>query len=601
MARNTNKPNTVSIDVDKIEVNDDFLDKVGGWTSFYRCYPFIFAEDFLGVKLHPFQKILLYQMFHNDFSMFLASRGLGKSWLTAIFVVCTCVLRPRVKVIVSAGVKKQSLEVVNYIKALYNESECLRKSITYISDSVNDPKVDFASGSSFKVVVSNDNARGARSNVIFVDEARMVDLDIITTVLRPMNATHRPCKFHDLPEWKDYPKEENKEIYASSTYYCHHWLYDKFKDYIEQMQNGKSYFVADLPYQVSVMSGLKSKKQIYNQMTESTFNPTSWAMESCGRWVGQDSSAFFRNELLEDCRRIKKPFYEPEIYEIISTKNKKYVDMSKIVNKKEEKQNEVRLLFADIALASGSENDASVIGVMRLIPRKKIIGGVERWFYEREIPYMKAITGGRVDDQALEIKRLFNIFNCDYFVLDGQGVGQAIGDELSKPLTNDITGEEYLTPWVAINDDKWKERCIYPNAKPVMYVIHGSAQLNSDMHYEMLNCMTQKKISFVINEIEAKNVVDGIKGFSEMDIDLQTRIMEQYYRSSVLINEMINLKKIDKENGIIKLQEPTNGRKDHYMACAYANWIATTEFESKFNAVKKKRSSLSLSLYTPKR
>lgn len=78
MARNTNKPirQTTALDVDQIDVSKDFLDNVGEWSSFYRKYPFVFAEDFLGVKLHPFQKILLYQMFNNDFSMFLAARGL---------------------------------------------------------------------------------------------------------------------------------------------------------------------------------------------------------------------------------------------------------------------------------------------------------------------------------------------------------------------------------------------------------------------------------------------------------------------------------------------------------------------------------------------
>lgn len=162
MARNTNKPvNNAIIDVEQIDVSKEFLDNVSEWTSFYRKYPFVFAEDFLGVKLHPFQKILLYQMFNNDFSMFLAARGLGKSFLLAIFISCYAILYPRVKIVVSAAVKRQSLEVINYVKALYDESECLRRSVSYLSDSINDPRVAFASGSTFKVVVSNDNARGS--------------------------------------------------------------------------------------------------------------------------------------------------------------------------------------------------------------------------------------------------------------------------------------------------------------------------------------------------------------------------------------------------------------------------------------------------------
>lgn len=582
MARNTNKPvnHAITIDVDQIDVSSDFLDNVGEWTSFYRCYPFVFAEDFLGVKLHPFQKILLYQMFHNDFSMFLAARGLGKSFLLAIFIVCYAVLYPRVKIVVSAAIKRQSLEVINYVKALYDESECLRRSVTYLSDSINDPRVAFASGSTFKVVVSNDNARGARTNVLVVDEARMVNLDAVTTILRPMAATYRPCKFYELPEWRDYPKEENKEIYTSSTYYCHHWLYDKFNDFINQMASGKSYFVADLPYQISVKAGMKSMKQIENQMTEDTFDVTKFAMEMEGRWIGQDSSSFFKHETLQPCRKLKKPFYADSIASVIAHKNKKYLKMDKIKSKTID-DNEIRVLFADIAIASSTTkqaNDNTVIGVMRLIPHM-VNGDESRKYYAREVVYMKAISGMRIDHQAIEIRKAFDMFKCDYVVLDGQGIGHTMYEELSKPITDTVTGIEYNVPWSCINYDKWKEKCTYPNAKPVIYAFIGSAKLNSDMHYEMLNCLTKKTISFVISEMESKEIIGAIGDLSTINIEDRATISEQYIQADMLMNEMMNLKRVDRDGGIVKLVEPSNGYKDRYMAVAMGNYMVTAEIE----------------------
>lgn len=161
MARNTNKPiNGFVIDIDRMEVSKDFLESASEWASFYRCYPFKFAEDFLGIKLEPFQKILLYQMFHNDFNMFCASRGLGKSWLLSVFVICWAVLYPGSKIVISAGQKRMCLEVINYIKSFYDDSECLRRSVSFLSDSINDAKVAWVGGSTFKIAVANDNARG---------------------------------------------------------------------------------------------------------------------------------------------------------------------------------------------------------------------------------------------------------------------------------------------------------------------------------------------------------------------------------------------------------------------------------------------------------
>ena len=58
-----------------ITSNEKFMNKVKLWTSFYRKYPFKFAEDYLNLELKLFQKILLYCMFHFHFFMFIAARG----------------------------------------------------------------------------------------------------------------------------------------------------------------------------------------------------------------------------------------------------------------------------------------------------------------------------------------------------------------------------------------------------------------------------------------------------------------------------------------------------------------------------------------------
>ena len=63
-------------------------------------------------------------------------------------------------------------------------------------------------------------------------------------------------------------------------------------------------------------------------------------------------------------------------------------------------------------------------------------------------------------------------------------------------------------------------------------------------------------------------------------------------------NTILNLTRIDKEGGQVKLVEPSNGYKDRYMAVAYASYICSTEFERKLNKIKKKKSSFNFQ-YTP--
>ncbi|MBD5589180.1 terminase large subunit domain-containing protein [Clostridium botulinum] len=156
--------------------NKDFMERVKLYASFYRAFPHKFCEDYLGIKLKLFQKLLLYCMMHFYFFMFIASRGMGKSWLTAIFCVCRAVLYPETKIILSSGNKSQAVEIINYINSFRKNSDCLHREVSYLSDNINNAKVEFFNGSWIRVVASNDGARSKRCNLLIVDEFRMVNI-----------------------------------------------------------------------------------------------------------------------------------------------------------------------------------------------------------------------------------------------------------------------------------------------------------------------------------------------------------------------------------------------------------------------------------------
>lgn len=59
------------------EKSERILQGVAIWCSFYRANPHRFAKDYLKVNLKLFQKILLYGMMHNNYFMYIASRGQG--------------------------------------------------------------------------------------------------------------------------------------------------------------------------------------------------------------------------------------------------------------------------------------------------------------------------------------------------------------------------------------------------------------------------------------------------------------------------------------------------------------------------------------------
>lgn len=59
------------------EKSESILQGVAAWCGFYRSNPHRFCKDYLNITLKRFQKILLYEMMHNNHYMMWAARSLG--------------------------------------------------------------------------------------------------------------------------------------------------------------------------------------------------------------------------------------------------------------------------------------------------------------------------------------------------------------------------------------------------------------------------------------------------------------------------------------------------------------------------------------------
>lgn len=193
--------------------SENLMEGIDLWTSFWRENPHRFIMDYLDVNIHIFQQILIYAMNKSDIFCFIASRGLGKTFLTALYCCCRCILFPGTKINISSKVKSQSNTIISEkIKdELMPRSVALRKEIKEIKTNSNDCSVEFWNGSTIKVLTANDNARSKRSNILIVDEYRMVNEDIINGVLVPTLTAPRQPGYLTKPEYK-HLQEENKEI-----------------------------------------------------------------------------------------------------------------------------------------------------------------------------------------------------------------------------------------------------------------------------------------------------------------------------------------------------------------------------------------------------
>uniref|UniRef100_UPI001C92FAB5 terminase large subunit domain-containing protein n=1 Tax=Bacillus pumilus TaxID=1408 RepID=UPI001C92FAB5 len=248
------------------------------WTAFYRQNPHRFAKDYLGVNLFLYQVLLLWAMNKYSFFMYIAARGQGKSYLIAIYCVIRAILYPNSNIVIASGTKGQArLIITEKIFALKNNSKNLEREISEFKTGANETYVVFKNGSKITAIPSSDNARGYRANILIVDEFRLISKSTIDTVLKPFLNVYRTPPYIQNPKY-EHLLEENKEIYISSAWYKNHWIWESFKTYLNGMMAGKDYFVAVLPWQLSVFHKLLSKKRVEQQRTEDDFDQMSWDM-----------------------------------------------------------------------------------------------------------------------------------------------------------------------------------------------------------------------------------------------------------------------------------------------------------------------------------
>ena len=176
------------------------METVAWRAGYYRNKPHRYVIDVLGLSLNWFQQILLWCMMHYNFVMYLAARGQGKTYLTALFCCVRCILFPGTKIVVSSGTLKQANEVLLKIQDDFmKQSSILRSEIEKCNICQNDASIYFKNGSWIKTRTSSENSRSARANCIVVDEFRMVDETVINTVLRKFLTSPRQPKYLQKP------------------------------------------------------------------------------------------------------------------------------------------------------------------------------------------------------------------------------------------------------------------------------------------------------------------------------------------------------------------------------------------------------------------
>jgi hypothetical protein len=556
----TKSPKTM---IKEKEISEIKRKNIIDWTTFYRRNLHRFVEHYFGIKLHPYQIFWVYLMGIYDTFYAIAARAAAKSWILGVVSLARGVLYPNSEIVIVAATMKQASIILGKISRLRDDYSNIAREIHDLSMTNNKLECTLHNGSKIKVVSASESGRGERSTFTIYEEFRIMEKSVVDAIVKPF-AYSRQAPFMQLPEWKNVI-EEPKEVYISSAYHKGLWWYDEVRTGIKMMMKGKSVCFIAFDYLIAIYHRIKTKKQIEKE--KSTMDEITFLEEYENIPWGENADAYYKLDMFRRNQKIKKAFY-PQRNETYDKKKNPY-DIKK-------QDGEIRIVSVDIATRAGKANDNSVITCTRLLPTH--LG------YEREVGYIETSNGENTILQALRIKQVFYDFSADYIVLDLQQAGIAIYDTLGNTTKDEERDLEYEAFTVmnheSIDKKTYEEllaRTLALNAKPIIYPISGTPQLNNDIAVQYRDKLQKNLVKFLISEMDAEEYFIKTKKdylIADSNVSDRTWLLHPYVQTAIMINESIGLSMV-LNGGLIKLVEQSGARKDRYTSVSYMNYFVS--------------------------
>ena len=308
--------------------------------KFLRENPSFASELFTGVKLFPFQHMAIKAMMESDYFLGIWSRGMSKSFSTAIFALLDAMLHQGVQIGILSKSFRQSKMIFKKIEEISKSPKAtfFAQCITRTSK-MNDEWVMEIGRSSIRALPLGDGEklRGFRFQRMIIDELLLMPEKIYNEVIMPFlsvvdNPTERQ-EVYDLEteliergklkesERRKWPN--NKIIGLSSASYKFEYLYKLYQQYEnlilnENLQDGGHRTIMHFSYDCA-------PEQLYDQnlisQSKATMSESQFDREF-GAIFTDDSSGYFKVSKMAACTI---PDGEGQSVEVIGNPQDEYI------------------------------------------------------------------------------------------------------------------------------------------------------------------------------------------------------------------------------------------------------------------------------------
>lgn len=270
--------------------------------------------------------------------------------------------------------------------------------------------------------------------------------------------------------------------------------------------------------------------------------------------LGDSENAFFSSEKIDKHRVLLQPEYE---YSARSSKSAYYV------------------LGVDVGRL-GCTTEVCIFKVTPQIQGAALKSLVNLYTYDAE----------DFEKQSIHIKKLFYKYRARVCAIDANGLGIGLIDFLTKSQIDPESGDT-LPPFGVEGGTNADTVDVYKKIRgagveeDALYLIKANLPINTEAHTYVQSQLASGKIKLLIDENQAKNKLLSTKMGQGMSADKRAEYLKPFTLTTILREQILNLKEENEGVNIILKQSTRSILKDKFSAFEYGLYYIKQDEERK--------------------
>lgn len=483
-----------------------------------------------GIRLDLDQRVFLRSIarFISFYGVF--PRGYGKTMKEVMGMVHAAIFYPDIEIAMTAQTLQNASkiledkwrELVRFYPLLLNE---VAGNPSFTKDSA---EIRFISGGRIDVLANAQSSKGQRRKRLQIEESALLNNELFEDCLEPIpNVPRRTIGKAGVVN----PEELNGQInFFTTSGFRGSDEFERNLRMLDEMVELKGKIVLGSDWQLAVNYGRgEPKSAILDKKAK--LSPVFFATNYESKWVGASDGALVNINKVIDLRTLTTPEFAHD-----GKKNSEYA------------------IGVDVARSQSQNNNQTSISVIKIKRNKD-----GRIINLALVNIINLPNGLNFSAQAIEVKRIKQAFKAKAVVVDINGLGSGLLDELLKDTIDPITGES-LGCWKTINTDHEPE---LSDAEKVIYALTAQG-INHEIIVNFIDMVESGRLQLLVKEQDS--------GYDIHDKDYANRILP-HLQTDRLLEEVANLKIKHLQSGKLSLEQVTKRvDKDRYSSLSMVLW-----------------------------